>query len=114
MSEFGLTTQTIEKIHYVLSQFPLLDRVVLYGSRAKGSFRNGSDIDLTLIGDQLTHSDLREIENRLDDLYLPYSLSSVFWIKPRICDKAFLKFEKRWSQRISCEFCSCIKLCSKY
>ncbi len=73
MSEFGLTTQTIEKIHYVLSQFPLLDRVVLYGSRAKGSFRNGSDIDLTLIGDQLTHSDLREIENRLDDLYLPYS-----------------------------------------
>jgi uncharacterized protein len=72
-AEFGLTGQTIDKIRSVLSQFAQLDRAVIYGSRAKGNFRNGSDIDLTLYGDQLTHSDLREIENRIDDLMLAYS-----------------------------------------
>jgi uncharacterized protein len=71
--EFGLTQQTVEKIKSVLSQFAQLDRAVIYGSRAKGNFRNGSDIDLTLFGDELTHSDLREIENRIDDLMLAYS-----------------------------------------
>jgi uncharacterized protein len=72
-TEFGLTEQTIEKIQSVLNQFVQLDRAVIYGSRAKGKFRNGSDIDLTLYGDQLNHSDLREIENRIDDLMLAYS-----------------------------------------
>jgi uncharacterized protein len=72
-TEFGLTQQTVEKIQSVFIQFGRLDRAVIYGSRAKGNFRNGSDIDLTLFGDELTHSDLREIENRLDDLYLAYS-----------------------------------------
>jgi uncharacterized protein len=73
LTEFGLTPQTVEKIQSVLARFAQLDRAVIYGSRAKGNFRNGSDIDLTLFGDQLTHSDLREIENRIDDLMLAYS-----------------------------------------
>jgi uncharacterized protein len=73
MSRFGLSSQTIEKIYSVLTDFPLIEKAVLYGSRAKGNFRNGSDIDLTLIGSQLNHTDLMKIEDRIDDLYLAYS-----------------------------------------
>lgn len=52
---------------------------MLYGSRAKGNYRNGSDIDLTLIGDQLNYSQLSGIESDIDDLFLPYSFDiSIF------------------------------------
>jgi predicted nucleotidyltransferase len=46
----------------------------LYRSRAKGSCRPGSDIDLTLKGDELSRQDLLNIELALDDLLLPYKI----------------------------------------
>ena len=46
----------------------------MYGSRAKGNYRNGSDIDLTLIGKKLDLSKQFIIETELDDLLLPYKI----------------------------------------
>ncbi len=45
---FGLSDEDIEKINDVFSSFYEVDRVVLYGSRAKGNYRKGSDIDFTI------------------------------------------------------------------
>lgn len=45
----------------------------IYGSRAKGNYKNGSDIDLTLKGNHLNLSLLNQIANELDDLMLPYT-----------------------------------------
>lgn len=39
-----------------------------------GNYRNGSDIDLTLLGDSLTYTQLNRIETQIDDLLLPYSV----------------------------------------
>ncbi|MDV3353125.1 nucleotidyltransferase domain-containing protein [Leptothoe sp. ISB3NOV94-8A] len=44
----------------------------MYGSRAKGNYRPGSDIDLTLMGRDISHEQLLAIEHQLDDLLLPY------------------------------------------
>ena len=70
---FGLSDATIEKIRSVFARHPQVEKAVLYGSRAKGTFRNGSDIDLTLFGDGLTYELLSLISRELDDLLLPYS-----------------------------------------
>lgn len=71
---FGLSEQTIGKINSVFCQFPEISKVIIYGSRAKGTFKPASDIDLTLIGQTLTTTDLLKIENALDDLLLPYKI----------------------------------------
>jgi uncharacterized protein len=71
---FGLKETTIEKIKGVLARYPEIEKAVLYGSRAKGNYRNGSDIDLTLMGDGLTHNQLLRIEMEIDDLLLPYKM----------------------------------------
>lgn len=71
---YGLDQQDMEAIRYVFRQYPSIDRVILYGSRAKGNYRYNSDIDLTLIGEQLTYSELAQIDNDLDDLLLPYTI----------------------------------------
>ena len=70
----GLAAQTVEKIHAVLAGFPQVEKAVVYGSRAKGSFKPGSDIDLTLFGDELTDKVLSHIYWALDDLLLPYKI----------------------------------------
>lgn len=73
-TKIGLDFPVIKKIRAVFSGFPQIEQVLLYGSRAKGNFRPGSDIDLTLMGEQLTMSQLIQIENELDDLSLPYKI----------------------------------------
>jgi predicted nucleotidyltransferase len=70
----GLTNETVAQIHEVLARHPKVEQAVLYGSRAKGNYKNGSDIDLTLHGQGLVHADLLKIMGELDDLLLPYTI----------------------------------------
>lgn len=58
----------------MLARFAGVEQAVLYGSRAKGNYRPGSDIDLTLKGDRLTYQDLLDIELALDDLLMPWKI----------------------------------------
>ncbi len=76
---FGLSADTIEKICDVLAAYPQVDRAILYGSRAKGNHRNGSDIDLTLFGEAVSFNDLLKIMTEMDDLLLPQTMDlSIF------------------------------------
>lgn len=71
---FGLHEKTIQAIQGVLAGYPQVEHAILYGSRAKGNYHTGSDIDLNLVGSALTLSVLFSIENELDDLLLPYKI----------------------------------------
>ena len=68
----GLTEGVIRQIISVFSQYPQISEAVLYGSRAKGNYHPGSDIDLSLKGAQLNLKILNQISNQLDNLLLPY------------------------------------------
>jgi len=71
--KYGLKESAIEKICEIFNRYPQVGKAVLYGSRAKGNYKNGSDIDLTLDGDaDLTMNVLYRIMDDIDDLYLPY------------------------------------------
>lgn len=72
--KYGLPAHTVDQICAVLAQHPEVERAVLYGSRAKGNYKPGSDIDLTLFGDALTSSQCAAIAEALDDLLLPYCI----------------------------------------
>lgn len=77
--KYGLADHTIDQICAVLAQYTAVERAVLYGSRAKGNFKPGSDIDLTLFGVALTPALCATIAETLDDLLLPYTIDlSVF------------------------------------
>ena len=70
----GLSAGTVAGIQDVLSRHPEIERAILYGSRAKGDYKTGSDIDLTLCGPDLTPALLASIADELDDLLLPYTI----------------------------------------
>lgn len=70
---FGLNDRTIEQIQAVFARYPQVEKAILYGSRAKGNYRKGSDIDLTLCGgSDLNMTVLYQIIDEIDDLLLPY------------------------------------------
>jgi len=71
---YGLTSEQIAAIRGVLASYPQVKGAILYGSRARGDYKPYSDIDITLLGEDLTHACLSQIEAQMDDLYLPYSI----------------------------------------
>jgi len=71
--KYGLKDEVVRRIIKVFESFPEVEEAILYGSRAKGNFKPASDIDLTLKGDNLTHSLLNKIRLALDDLLLPFT-----------------------------------------
>jgi len=77
VASHGLSAATLEKVRAVLERFPEVERAVLFGSRAKGSHKPGSDIDLALQGTALDWRIVGRIYEALDDLLLPYSFSLI-------------------------------------
>ncbi len=68
----GLSAETLQELGRILATEPEVEKAILYGSRAKGTHRHGSDIDLALVGDNLTSAAVSRIALALDDSSLPY------------------------------------------
>ena len=69
---YGIPEPALESIRSTLLRHKGVTRAVLYGSRAKETFREGSDIDIALEGEGLSFDDLLRIESNLDALDLPW------------------------------------------
>ena len=77
---YGLTPDNIRDIQTIFAGFSKIEEVLLYGSRAKGNYHSGSDIDITLLGKGLSlKSTVYPLRDKLDALYLPYTFDiSIF------------------------------------
>lgn len=69
----GLSVRAVAAICGVLAAHPRINQAILFGSRAKGNYKNGSDIDLALAG-PVDFSELGTIAWELDDLLLPWEI----------------------------------------
>lgn len=74
MLEFGLPHTTTRTIRQILAEVPAVETAVIYGSRAKGNHRPGSDIDLTLLGQGLDLDLMGQIATQLDESPIPYQV----------------------------------------
>lgn len=73
-SPFGLPAATLDKLNSVFARHGSIESVLIYGSRAKGNYRPGSDIDLTIKGGAIPFAQFMQIEDQIDDLMLPYAV----------------------------------------
>ncbi|MBF0363815.1 MAG: nucleotidyltransferase domain-containing protein [Oligoflexia bacterium] len=80
-TQYGIS---IEQLNNIINQFKFfknISKILIIGSRALGNFRNNSDIDLVLIGDDLSLDELSAINLKLDELYLPYKFDLLIFSK---------------------------------
>jgi predicted nucleotidyltransferase len=68
---FGIYSNSYNQIIDILKEFHSINEVIIYGSRAKNSYREGSDIDLTIKGD-VSLEDINKLWHKLDDSCIPY------------------------------------------
>lgn len=85
----GLEHGEIKQIVSILGKNSKIEKAVLFGSRAKGNFHNGSDVDLSLMGTELALNDLLNASIEIDNLSLPYKFDLVIY--DRIKEKALLE-----------------------
>jgi predicted nucleotidyltransferase len=74
MDRFGLPTGTLQKIIELFKNHSEIQRAYIYGSRAKGNFKPGSDIDICIFSSTMDLSAKFKLDLELDDLLLPYKI----------------------------------------
>jgi predicted nucleotidyltransferase len=75
--DIGIPLKQLKQIVEALEQFESIKKAVIFGSRAKGNQKNGSDIDIAVIAEELDFRKICQIGSRLDDLDLPYKVDIV-------------------------------------
>lgn len=72
-TDFGLTEQELREIVTCIKTREMINEALVFGSRAKGTYSKGSDIDIALKGNSVSHEDVREISMKLnEESYLPW------------------------------------------
>lgn len=77
MDKFGLNDEVIFNIVNILKKYPEISSAMLFGSRARGDFKITSDIDIALIGDNVTNTINTKIFFEIEELYLPYKVDLI-------------------------------------
>lgn len=74
---YGLRSDMIEKIVRTIKKNLKIQQIILFGSRAKETYKKGSDIDISIVSEGLTLKELNHIKVMLDDLMLPYKIDLI-------------------------------------
>ena len=73
---YGLTERSYQKIKEVINKYSDYEFIV-FGSRARGDYKNGSDLDLAVKG-EIDEKNYYAILNSFDLLDIPYMIDIVF------------------------------------
>lgn len=68
---FGLYPNSYKEILSIFQNHENIEKVIIYGSRAKGNYKEGSDIDFTIIGD-LNYDEIIKLKHEFEDSNIPY------------------------------------------
>ena len=77
MSNNGLKEAHKQIIISIISKYPHAKGILLFGSRAINTYRSNSDIDLALVGDELTMTDIAKMQDELENTSIPYKIDLI-------------------------------------
>ncbi len=74
---FGVKPSIIKAIHDIIFLNDKIEKTIIFGSRAKGNFKKGSDIDIAIIANELSFEELLEIKSKINELPIPYKVDII-------------------------------------
>ena len=108
-NRFGLLDTEIETIIEALNKHPKVERAYIFGSRAKGNFKNGSDVDIALKGIGLDFDTLSKISYFLnEETNMPYKFDVLIYegisepILQKHIDRVGIEFYNRLKETSFC------------
>ena len=73
----------IQELHNVFRRYANIEKVLIFGSRSKGTYHVGSDIDLAIIGKDIDYAQLLNVQCDIEDLELLYSIDLLDYQKKK-------------------------------
>ena len=73
----GISTEIVNRIIKIIRLNKKVREIILFGSRAKGKFKKGSDIDIAIVADDLHFDELIQIKVNITELSLPYIIDII-------------------------------------
>ncbi|MEO6150132.1 MAG: nucleotidyltransferase domain-containing protein [Mucilaginibacter sp.] len=70
--ETGLSKRDVDTIVNIFRRYPEINLVHLFGSRAIGNYKNGSDIDLAIMNSGVKETIIKKIKSELEESSIPY------------------------------------------
>lgn len=102
MSQFGISNQSYQLLIKTFDALPEIEKVIIFGSRAKGNYKNGSDIDLAILGTNCTPEVAINVSGKLnEELPIPYFIDVIDYTslkQPQLkehIDRVGVEFYKR-------------------
>lgn len=75
----GLSASILDDLRRVFAAYPEIEQVLIFGSRANGTFRDGSDIDLAVFSATMSAARFTHLWNALDALPLVFKMDVLHW-----------------------------------
>ncbi|MEX1270457.1 MAG: nucleotidyltransferase domain-containing protein [Balneolaceae bacterium] len=76
-NRFGLTGRDMKAIQTIFESYPEVKTVYVFGSRAKGNYRTGSDVDLAIMNEGISIKRLSRLRSDFEESSLPYKIDLV-------------------------------------
>ncbi len=76
---FGLAARHYADFQAIFSRYPQIQKVLIFGSRAKGIARSGSDFDLAVFAPDLSDGDFSRLWNEVDALPVVFKIDLLHW-----------------------------------
>ena len=78
-SQFGLTARDMQTIRAIFAKYTEITLVYVFGSRAKGNYRKGSDLDLAVMSPNIREKIIRRLKNDFEESSLPFTVDLVHY-----------------------------------
>lgn len=80
MNPLGITDKSYQHLINAISSYPEIEQVLVFGSRAKGNYKNGSDVDLAIKGKHCNDTIVLNLSALLNEaLPVPYKFDVVLY-----------------------------------
>jgi predicted nucleotidyltransferase len=79
--QYGIPKEFLEKIIAAIKTNNNIKEIILFGSRAKGNFKTGSDVDIALVSNDISYDEISHIRTNIDELLLPYNVDIIDYNK---------------------------------
>ncbi len=76
-NNYGLNQRDMQTISSIFSKYDEVKKALIFGSRAKGKYHPGSDIDIAIIDKDVWYRTMRMIKNDFSESSLPYNVDLV-------------------------------------
>ena len=80
IDKYGLSERDIETIRGILMKYPEVLTVNIFGSRALGNYKQGSDVDLAILNEGVDHQTIARIKGDFEESSLPYRVDIVSYL----------------------------------